>query len=464
MSAPSEPPQPDATNAGPAVAVASLLADDEAPPVLGRTVGRLTQCRTIDAIVVLCWNEQQEQAATLVAGGASVVPVGPRTVDPAVSLVDRAQRWADGWRSGLLSTCPADPGWHADAARQIAEATEAALVYAVDPTFALLDIDLTDQLVGHAFEQLDSNEPVFFTPAPPGLVGLVVTREHVDRLALETEPRRRHPGRVLNYEPDAPRLDPIGLRAARNGPPWLTHAMGDFRIDTPDRIAWLDAGVPSDLEALVHSPPPARQDVTIELTTRRSTTPIWIAAQGDIDVDLTDLPDVAGCRVTLGNAGDPQLHPDFPAAVAKLRDAGATSVHVETDLLCDDATLTTLLDVDVVSVHLPAMTAKTYEAVMGTNALTAALTNVAKLLAAGRNRADGGPIVVPTFVKLAANVAEMEAWYDQWLRAAGSAVVRGPDALNLSPADDVLGLAAAPLNRTERPTMGRVVTPAKQAA
>ncbi|MEM7809701.1 MAG: hypothetical protein AAF561_16445, partial [Planctomycetota bacterium] len=67
-------------------------------------------------------------------------------------------------------------------------------------------------------------------------------------------------------------------------------------------------------------------------------------------------------------------------------------------------------------------------------------------------------------VKLAANVAEMEAWYDQWLRAAGSAVVRGPDALNLSPADDVLGLAAAPLNRSERPAMGRVLTPAKQAA
>jgi radical SAM protein with 4Fe4S-binding SPASM domain len=36
------------------------------------------------------------------------------------------------------------------------------------------------------------------------------------------------------------------------------------------------------------------------------------------------------------------------------------------------------------------------------------------------------PIVAPTFVKTRANLGEMEAWYDAWLRAVGSAVIVGP--------------------------------------
>jgi radical SAM protein with 4Fe4S-binding SPASM domain len=36
------------------------------------------------------------------------------------------------------------------------------------------------------------------------------------------------------------------------------------------------------------------------------------------------------------------------------------------------------------------------------------------------------PLLAPTFTKCRENLAEMEAWYDQWLRAVGCAVVRGP--------------------------------------
>jgi radical SAM protein with 4Fe4S-binding SPASM domain len=36
------------------------------------------------------------------------------------------------------------------------------------------------------------------------------------------------------------------------------------------------------------------------------------------------------------------------------------------------------------------------------------------------------PLLVPVFTKCAQNLAEMEGWYDQWLRAVGSAVIAGP--------------------------------------
>ncbi len=218
------------------------------------------------------------------------------------------------------------------------------------------------------------------------------------------------------------------------------------------------------LDDLIATPLHHRQDVTIDLTCRRSTKPVWLNARSTPDLDLADLPNLAGCRVTFGNVGDPLLHPNWRSAVAHARECGAAGIHIETDLLCPTADLADLLDVDVISVHLPGMTAKTYAHAMGAETMPIALGNLARLLAAGTGRADGGPIVVPTFVKLASNVAEMEAWYDQWTRAAGSAVVRGPDALNLSPADDVTSLAAAPLNRTERPSLGRIVSPTAQAA
>jgi radical SAM protein with 4Fe4S-binding SPASM domain len=63
---------------------------------------------------------------------------------------------------------------------------------------------------------------------------------------------------------------------------------------------------------------------------------------------------------------------------------------------------------------------------MGVDAYAAVLENL-RVLVTERQAARGRlPLLVPVFVKCAANLAEMEAWYDQWLRAVGSAVIVGP--------------------------------------
>jgi hypothetical protein len=51
------------------------------------------------------------------------------------------------------------------------------------------------------------------------------------------------------------------------------------------------------------------------------------------------------------------------------------------------------------------------------------MRTLVKLRAAFRR---GIPLVVPTFVKCPQNLGEMEAWYDQWIRAIGCAVITGP--------------------------------------
>jgi radical SAM protein with 4Fe4S-binding SPASM domain len=63
---------------------------------------------------------------------------------------------------------------------------------------------------------------------------------------------------------------------------------------------------------------------------------------------------------------------------------------------------------------------------MGVNAIVRVLENVRRLIERRQMRGSGVPIVVPIFTKCRQNLGEMESWYDQWLKAVGSAVIRGP--------------------------------------
>jgi radical SAM protein with 4Fe4S-binding SPASM domain len=82
--------------------------------------------------------------------------------------------------------------------------------------------------------------------------------------------------------------------------------------------------------------------------------------------------------------------------------------------------------IDVVSVNIPAMSVETYVAIMGANKFTHVLSNIATFVRARSAAGRGVPLLVPTFVKLAQNLAEMEVWYDQWLSTLGCAVIDGP--------------------------------------
>ncbi|HWB52581.1 MAG TPA: SPASM domain-containing protein, partial [Tepidisphaeraceae bacterium] len=75
-------------------------------------------------------------------------------------------------------------------------------------------------------------------------------------------------------------------------------------------------------------------------------------------------------------------------------------------------------------------------------------------------------IIVPTFVKCRENFAEMESWYDQWLRALGTAVITGPsDCAGQIPSMDVANMTPPkrkPCARLDRRMMvladGRMVS------
>ena len=418
-------------------------------PVLAWTLERLSRARHVGSMAVLCWEDQLEHVTPVAAEyGAYVLSKDPRVTVPAIEGITAARNWSDGWRGGLLSTCDFDLGFHAPWVKEIVAELKSDAVVLVDPAAGLVDADLIDQIVDHASEH--ESVQICFTQAAPGLAGVLLKPSLLDQLAAA----RTHPGRLLGYMPDQPVRDPIGGDGCVPVPARVARTTRSFKLDSDRQVARVaEASISlngellaSGAEALTHrlswsnEVDPLPREIVVELNTDRATSAIFSPRRGQqidrepMSVELAkrlfeQVADADDARVTLAGVGDPLLHPHVIAIIDAAREAGVRSVHVETDLLVGDPSVVDrLVDscIDVVSVHLPAMSQQTYRDVMGVDALAAALENVRRFVARRHERGRGVPLLVPVFTKVRQNLVEMEAWYDQWLRALGCAVIAGP--------------------------------------
>jgi hypothetical protein len=343
-----------------------------------------------------------------------------------------------------VASCFFDRGFHAPYVAEAVAGLEASLIVLVNPAAGLVDAALLDQMIEHA--QGHPHRDSFFSQAAPGLAGVVLRPVLLERLAKAVT----HPGRLLAYSPDTPTLDPITNDMCVPVPAKVARTTHRLAIDSDRQVARLEAAtaalngqlMASDAEALVgaiDARPPADahpREVVLELTARRASRPIFGAAthleigREDLSVEalaavLGQLRGVDDLRLTLAGVGDPLCHTRFPEILGMIREAGVPAVHVETDLLeLSDTALAAIVErgVDVLSVHVPAATVETYRRVMGIDGLGRVLENLKRVLA----MRSALPLVVPTFTKCRENLAEMEAWYDHWVRVLGHAVIVGP--------------------------------------
>jgi spiro-SPASM protein len=411
-------------------------------PVLGWTIARLARAQSVTARAVLCWDDQRDAVAA--AAGDTVTLSRPRTPIPLLDQVNASQRWSDGWRGGLLGTCHFDRGFHAPFVHDAARHLNAEAVVLVDPAAALVDPALIDALVAHiaAHPRIE----YAFTQAAPGLAGLLLRTPLVERLAKANT----HPGRLFAYHPDTPGRDPMTMDMCLAVPPAVARTPHRFTLDSDRQIRRLSDATTSlngqligtgaeDLVALVASRPTAHphpREVVLEVTTDRATRPIFAPGthlqlgRGAMPLTtlkpiLDQLHGIDDLRLTIAGAGDPLLHPEFPEILRLIERANVPAVHVETDLVEPSAAALDALAtarLDVLTIHLPAATAPTYQRVMSADALNRVIENLKRLLALRRSV----PLIVPTFTKCRANLDEMEAWYDHWIRVLGTAVIAGP--------------------------------------
>ncbi len=418
-------------------------------PVLEWTLRRLSMSQRLLSAAVLCWEDQLPHVAQIAEEiGAFVLAKGPRTRISQIESIAVSRRWADGWRGGLLGTCAFDVGFYAPWVLELAQRLETNGVVLVDAASALVDPLLIDELIVHA--DAHPEQEICFSNAAPGLCGALLRMPLLDRLATT----KIHPGRLLHYIPDHVSREMIGTDACLNVPPAIARTVERFVLDSDRQIARTElatdclngqlqvAGAEEIVERFIacnwnDSMP---REVVIELNTRRGSNPIFSAARAgavsrpDLSVKLAQkifaqLAQADDTRVTLAGAGDPLLHGEVFAILEAARSAGIGAMHIETDLLSEEADVVSRLassSVDIASVHLPALTEATYFEVMGTDGYRRALNNIRTFVAIRQERGDGVPILVPIFTKCRQNLAEMEAWYDQWLKALNCAVLRGP--------------------------------------
>lgn len=418
-------------------------------PVLGWALRRLSMSRRLSSAAVLCWEDQLPAIAEIAEEiGAFVLAKGPRERLPQVESVAASRRWSDGWRGGLLGTCAFDIGFYAPWVLELAQRVEAAGVLLVDPSAALVDPMLVDQLIDHADSHPE--QEICFTAAAPGLCGALLRMPLLDRLSAT----KLHPGRLLHYIPDTVCRELLGTDACLTVPPPIARTIERFVLDSDRQVARAEHAtaclngklqIAGALEIVQRIPShnwsdPLPREIVIELTTRRVSNPIFSPVRFR-SVHRSDMkPETAkrvfeqialadDIRVTIAGAGDPLVHPQFFEVLDMARSCGIGALHVETDLLsenADDITRLAAGPADVVSVHLPALSEATYFEVMGFDGSRRVIENIRAFVAARQQRGDGVPIIVPIFIKCRQNLGEMENWHDQWLRALNCAIVRGP--------------------------------------
>jgi hypothetical protein len=417
-------------------------------PVLSWTLDRLSQSQLLGSITILCW-EDQEEAVTPIAEDADAYMLvkGPRQAIGVLESVAAAQKFADGWRGGLQSTCEFDRGFYAPWIHEITTHIDSDGILLIDPASGLVDFEIIDATIAQAREFPETE--IFFTQAAPGFAGALLRPALLERLAKVNI----HAGRLLHYMPEQPMRDPIGGDSCVDIPTPVARTTRRFKLDSQRQIDRITSAAVSLNGTLVKSGAQEilnrleshneidilPRDVTIELTTQRLTKPSFSAASSltisrpMLTLELADrifaeLGAYDDTRITFAGVGDPLLHPEFLDIVAAARSAGIDAIHVETDLLIDAIQVEQLVDigVDVVSVSLPSMQPSTYAKIRGANRMAEVITNIKRFVTHRQLRRRGVPLIVPTFVKLAENLAEMEIWYDQWLKALGSAVIIGP--------------------------------------
>lgn len=382
--------------------------------------------------------------------------------DPMTGHWVSARKWAQpNWRGGLGgATCYDEllpPGPLVDALK--AHGGEAGFIVRGD--WCLFDPKLAEQQIDMLLQDVSAMK-LIFTQAPPGLSGVAVSLELLTQLSEGAAGFAD----VLAYSPKKPQIDPVGRDVNCAIPASVRDTTERFIYDTPrsieliaslagrlgDKLGTADAKLVTDTYRAMRSEDPGwayrrlPRMVTMELTPRRNVTGP-ITPQHHVAFDRPDIDTGLAIRIVqqlgeadaggdvtllLGGLGDAALHPEWEKIVTAAQEAGVFSIGLETDLHCEKDELTKILDqpIDLVKIRFNADTADTYKKTMGTDGFKKVLNNIEdlfneRLRRTGSNQHARGamPWLVPSMVKTAETLPEMEGFFDKWTHYMGHALI-----------------------------------------
>ena len=385
-------------------------------------------------------------------------PVSTFAFEPSASLrhqqahLAAARKWAiTAWRGGLGSATAYDellPAKPLVDAMETHRATAAVLVHG---EWCCFDAALAAEQLRIHLDAPDAMK-LTFTQAPPGLSALATSKNVLEQLARNDASF----GPIFGYNPHQPAIDPIGREANVAVDASVRDCRRRFIYDTPRGKNLLHA-IAAHLGTAFHHAsakavtdachtvetagtllPRLPQQLTLELTPKRELSgplcpqhhlpldrePVTVDTATRLFEQLADENSAGDTAVMLGGLGDALLHPQWEQIVIAAHEAGVLGIGIETDLLCDRATIARLLalPIDLVAIRLNADTARTYEIVHGQDRFKTAADNILALIEARRCRGESGegpaglPWVVPKLVKTADTLIDMESFFERWSR------------------------------------------------
>jgi len=442
--------------------------------VLRATVERVARAERIDAVHVLCPQDQLERCGAILEDTPSAlhaVNAGPSPWQPVTRC---ARKWSlDGWRGGIGGSTCFDEYTDCRLLEGLLKAVRADWVLSVPSAGPLFDPGLADAMIERRLAAGDDVQ-LAFTQAPPGLAGVLLDAALVRELAEKNVPL----GWLFSYQPDNPRKDLLFQSSCHEVPALLRYSTGRLIADTDrsmQRLAdLLHTHRAPDLETTgrwlinrdaMHTEPLPRE-IEIELTTDDPFPDALLRPRGErvgrrgpINTELvtrvvTELAGFDDALVVLGGFGDPLRHPLFCEILAAIRSHerngrrlyGLAVRTAGIDLTDELIEAMIVAEVDVLNVVLDAWSPELYtalnapvrmaETAVSRNSAPAVTSRTApnlhsvvesidRVARIRERRGSAAPIVVPEMTKARENVHELNAFYDGWIRRVGAATIAG---------------------------------------
>ena len=423
--------------------------------ILGHTLTRTARIQNVTQRCVIVQPRDEDTARSVLAGldlqtEFTILPIDDG-VRPRRPMIRCGRKWnLTGWRGSPMNTTWFDEYIEPRIVAKTIAQLECDGLLCIDGHQAALDPAIADRMVTHQCEN-DAEAGFVFTQAPPGLAGIILRLDIAHGIAKDGLPV----GILMTYRPERPQLDQITKAICCHISPDIVQTAARFTGDTQASRTLLErafAALGEDCNAAtlctwVRQIGDGRAEtlpveVELELTTdhplpdstlrppAEQIPPRRIEDLEAISASVRQLAQLDDRLLVLGGHGDPLLHPDFPEICHRIRDAGVCGIAVVSPLYeLPDAGLAALREarVDALEVTLGAHSAATHQQVHNCppGVLEKQLANIDRVLAMRQQHSDPHPLVIPSMTRCAATLDELEPFFDQWIRKAGTALIAG---------------------------------------